>query len=232
MWKSIAALLLTVSAASAQNTVTAYGALRVVSNQLGQAALNHVVSLSGTDGNPQPRAWRIVMTNPKSGGTREVIVSEGRMSPDEGASGTGDATGTINTAKLNLDSSGAYEVASKTADSSHVPFSLVSYKLRNDERGNPTWVVTLQNQGRRPLGSVFIGANKGTVSRTEGMFEGLPTNAVVEEKPSGEVEYTSSGRIGPIKDRARALFGHARDQAQVTFKRVRHNFADFIRGSE
>lgn len=232
MWKSLAVLLLTASAASAQNNPTAYDALRVVSNQLGQAALNHVVSLSGTDGNPQPRAWRIVLTNPKAGGTRQVLVSEGRMSSEASGGGTGEATGTINTAKLNLDSSGAYEVASKTADSSHVPFSLVSYKLRNDEHGNPTWVVTLQNQARRPLGSVFIGANKGTVSRTEGMFQGLPDNAVVEEKPSGEVEYTASGRIGPIKERARTLFSRARDQAQVTFKRVRHNFADFIRGDE
>ena len=37
-------------------------------------------------------------------------------------------------------------MASRTADSSHVPFALVSYTLRTNERGDATWIVTLQNQ--------------------------------------------------------------------------------------
>ncbi len=234
MWKTVVCLLLAATAeASAQAAATAYEALRTVGSRLGSGAVNRVISVTGVDGNPQPRTWHVLLSD-QQGGVREVAVTDGRVSAQNRGGGAGTARGaTIDTTKLNLDSSGAYEVASKTADTSHVPFSLVSYTLRTDERGNPSWVVTLQNQNRRALGTIFIGANKGTVTRTEGMFQGLPSDAVVQEQPSGEVEYSASGgRMGPVKDRARALFGRARDQAQDTFKHVRHNFADFIRGSE
>lgn len=232
MGKTFAVLFLMVVTGQAQTTanITAYDALRSVGTQLGRDAVNRVISLSGTDGNPQPRTWRIFLA--EGSGVRQVTVTDGRVSTASAGAANPTKSATIDTTKLNLDSSGAYEVASKTADTSHIPFSLVSYTLRSDEHGNPTWVVNLQNANRRSLGTIFIGANKGTVSRTEGMFQGLPSDAVLQEKPSGEIEYSSSGRLGPIKDRARGLFGHARDQARETFKRVRHNFADYIRGSD
>lgn len=236
MLKSFAALLLTSTVALAQNNATAYDALRTLGNQLNRDAINRVISITGVDGNPQPETWHIVFDDRNArGGLREVEVSNGRVSAPHAPVGSmaGSAQGaTVDTRKLNLDSSGAYEVASHTADSSHVPFALVSYTLRTDDRGNPTWIVTLHSQNRRPLGTIYIGANKGTVTRTEGMFQGLPMDSVVEQKPGGDVEYSSSGRMGPLKDRARELFGRARDQAQDTFKRVRHNFADFIRGED
>jgi hypothetical protein len=139
---------------------------------------------------------------------------------------------TINPARLNLDSSGAYEVASRTADSSHVPFALVSYTLRTNERGDAAWIVTLQNQNRRPVGTIYIGANKGTVTRTEGMFAGAPMDAVVEDRREGDVEDEEHSGDNPIMRSVRQTFYRAREQAQETFKRVRHNFADYIRGND
>ncbi|MGI9115395.1 MAG: hypothetical protein ACR2FX_10280 [Chthoniobacterales bacterium] len=231
----VAALLLSTAVAFGQNNPTAYDALRLVGNELDHDAVNRIVSVVGVDGNPQPRTWRILVSDARSGGIREIYVTEGRVArqgPYNGSMAGTTRGATINTTKLNLDSSGAYEVASKTADSSHVPFSLASYTLRTDDRGNPTWVVTLQNQSRRPLGTIYIGANKGTVTRTEGMFQGLPMEEVVEDKREGDVEYEARSSDGPIISRAREMFYRARDNARGTFKRVRRNFADFIRGED
>jgi hypothetical protein len=234
MWKILATLVLSAAGAFAQNAPTAYDAMRVVGNELGHDAVERVLAISGVDGNPQPEKWHILLADRSArGGVREVEVTSGRVTNQR--TPVVDATSrgaTVDTHKLNLDSSGAYEVASKTADSSHVPFAFVSYTLRTDDRGNPTWIVALQSQSRRPLGTIYIGANKGTVTRTEGMFQGLPPNEVVEDQREGNVEYEAREGENAIVSRAREMFYRARDSARETFKRVRRNFADFIRGED
>jgi hypothetical protein len=236
MVRIFSALLLSASAVFAQTNSTAYDALRTVGNQVNRDFVNRVVSVVGVDGNPQPSTWRILIDDPNArGGIREVEVTDGRIASNRVSSrnvtGTSQGT-TINPARLNLDSSGAYEVASRTADSSHVPFALVSYTLRTNERGDATWVVTLQNQNRRPVGTIYIGANKGTVTRTEGMFAGAPMDAVVEDRREGDVEEEERTGDNRIMRSVRHMFYRAREQAQETFKRVRHNFADYIRGND
>jgi hypothetical protein len=236
MLKFPAALLLSAAAAFAQNNPTAYDAMRAVGNQLNRDAVNRVVAIHGVDGNPQPETWRILLSDPNGrGGVREVEVTNGRVSnertPSRDVAGIAEGA-MVDTRKLNLDSSGAYEVASRTADSSHVPFALVSYTLRTDDHGNPTWIVTLQSQSRRPLGTIYIGANKGTVTRTEGMFQGMPMDEAVEDRREGNVDYEPRSGDNPIVARAREMFYRARDSARQTFKRVRRNFADFIRGED
>jgi hypothetical protein len=236
MVRIFSALLLSASAVFAQTNPTAYDALRVVGNQVNRDFVNRVVSVTGVDGNPQPSTWRILIDDPNArGGIREIEVTDGRISSNRVSSrnvaGTSQGA-TINPARLNLDSSGAYEVASRTADSSHVPFALVSYTLRTNERGDATWIVSLQNQNRRPVGTIYIGANKGTVTRTEGMFAGAPMDAVVEDRREGDVEDQEHSGDNPIMRSVRHMFYRARDQAQETFKRVRHNFADYIRGND
>ncbi|MBV9008178.1 MAG: hypothetical protein JO354_03280 [Verrucomicrobia bacterium] len=230
----LVALLLSTAAAFAQNNPTAYDALRVVGNQLDRNVVDRIISVVGVDGNPQPRTWRILIS--ESRGMREIFVTDGRVTkqgPYSGSLAGSERAATIDTSKLNLDSSGAYEVASKTADTSHVPFALVNYTLRTDDRGNPTWVVTLQNQNHHSLGTIYIGANRGTVTRTEGMFQGLPRDEVVEDQREGNVQDDETGGSNnPIVARAREMFYRARDNAQETFKRVRRNFADFIRGDD
>jgi hypothetical protein len=231
-----AVMLLSASAVFAQANPTAYDALRTVGNQVNRDFVNRVVSVTGVDGNPQPSTWKILINDPNArGGIREVEVTDGRITSNRVSSRqvTGTPQGaTVNPARLNLDSSGAYEVASRTADSSHVPFALVSYTLRTNERGDATWIVTLQNQNRRPVGTIHIGANKGTVTRTEGMFAGAPMDAVVEDRREGDVEDEEHSGDNPIMRSVRQTFYRAREQAQETFKRVRHNFADYIRGND
>ena len=98
---------------------------------------------------------------------------------------------TIKTSHLNLDSSGAYALASHTADKSNARFETVSYTLRTDEHGEPVWIVTLRARNGQPVGTIFIGANRGNVTRTEGMFSGatmqdVETDQAVETWPAAE----------------------------------------------
>jgi hypothetical protein len=235
MLKILTALAFSAAGALAQNAPSAYDAMRAVGTQFGAEAVDRVIGISGVNGNPQPDKWNILLRDRGArGGVREVEVTNGRISnqrtPSRDAAGSEGIP--IDTHRLNLDSSGAYEVASKTADSSHVPFALVNYTLRSDARGNPTWILTLQSQSHRSLGTIYIGANKGTVTRTEGMFQGLPPDEVVEDSREGNVEYEAREGDGPIISRAREMFYRARDSARETFKRVRRNFADFIRGED
>ena len=236
MLKSFVALiLLSASAVFAQTNPTAYDALRAVGNQVNRDYVNRVISVTGFDGNPQPSTWRILIDDQSARAIREVEVKEGRIASNRISDRTvaGTARGaTINPARLNLDSSGAYEVASRTADSSHVPFAFVNYTLRTNERGEGTWIITLQNQRHRPVGTIYIGANKGTVTRTEGMFAGAPMDAVVEDRREGEVEDQERTGDNRIMQSVRHMFYRAREQARETFKRVRHNFADYIRGKD
>lgn len=176
-WVAGLAALLAMPAASmqAQDQMTAYEALKVVGRQYQRAALNRVVSVTGSQGDPQPRTWRVVILDGDApGGVRELQVSRGRIVKDRAAgdfAGAGEGA-VIRTSALNLDSNGAFTVANYTADKSHTGFDSVTYTLRNNDRGTPVWVVTLQDRGRRPVGTIHISANRGNVTRVEGMFAG------------------------------------------------------------
>ena len=82
MWRSFAALLLLATPVCAQENATAYEALRVVGTQFGRGALNHVVSITGVKGDPQPEKWKIILENPAGSGVRELQVAEGKIDSD------------------------------------------------------------------------------------------------------------------------------------------------------
>jgi hypothetical protein len=232
MWKSFAALPLLVTPVLAQGHATAYEALRVVGTQLNRDFVSHVISVTGVDGNPQPETWKILLDDPRArGGVREVEVRNGRIDSERRPvrSVVGSSEGaTINTARLNLDSSGAYAVASHTADKSNTRFATVSYTLRTDERGDPTWIVTLQNKSSRAVGTIYIGANRGNVTRTEGMFAGAAMNDVETDRDAERDREDDGGIINTAKARIKQSFRRAQDEARDTFERVRRSFVDFI----
>ena len=120
MWKSFIALLFAITPAIAQENATAYEALRVVGAHLGRAAVNHVISVNGVDGNPQPETWKVLLEDSRAAaGVREVEIANGRIvaerTPVRSVAGSTEGA-VIKTSRLNLDSSGAYTVASHTAD--------------------------------------------------------------------------------------------------------------------
>src|SRR5882724_4803150 len=228
MWRSfIALLLLSATQVWAQENATAYEALRVVGTELGRGALNHIVAIVGVKGNPQPEKWKIVLEDPEGRGVRELQIVEGTNDsdgrPDRSIAGSTEGA-TINVSRLNLDSSGAFAVASHTAEASHTAFATADYTLRTDERGEPIWIVTLRNRSSRPIGTIYIGGTRGTVRRTEGMFAGATMEDVEGDYDQGEV----TGVIRSAKRSIKHGFNKAQEEARGMFQKVKRSFSDFI----
>ncbi len=235
MWKSLLASLLLTTAALAQENPSAYEALRVVGTQLNREMMSRVISVAGVDGNPQPRTWKILLEDRRSGGgVREITVEDNRIAsqrvPNRSVVGSTEGA-TINTARLNLDSTGAYAVASHTAETSHVTFSLVSYTLRTDDRGNPTWIVTLEDRSRKPLGTIHIKAHDGRVTRVEGMYQGRNMDQVEEDREqvdNRDVDPDEDPEGNIVKRRIKRLFRKTKEDARGIFVRARRSFVDFV----
>ena len=230
MWRFLGVLFLFATPALAQENATAYEALRVVGTELGRGALNHVVSITGVKGDPQPKKWKIILEDPDGRGAREVEVAGEKIDSEHrpGRSVAGSAEGAkIDTSRLNLDSNGAYEVARHTADLSHANFATVDYILRTDERGEPVWIITLLSRSSRPVGTIHIGAMGGTVKRTEGMFAGATMEDVENDYDTDDTD-EENGPFRGVKRRIKDTFHRTQDEARDMFDRVKHSFSDFI----
>jgi hypothetical protein len=227
MWRVWVGLLLLATPVWAEENATAYEALRVVGSELGRDALHQIVSIHGTKGNPQPETWKIIVQDPQGGRGRQLQVAGGRIDSDDEVDRdvAGSAEGAmIDVSQLNLDSSGAYAVASHTAEASHTSFATADYRLRTDERGEPMWIVTLRNRSSRPVGTIYIGGTRGTVMRTEGMFAGATMEDVEGEYEQGNV----TGVIRNAKRSIKHSFNRAQEEARGMFEKVRRSFSDFI----
>ena len=235
MWKLLPALLLLAAPALAQENPSAYEALRVIGTQLNRDLVTRVISVTGTDGDPQPRTWKILVADRRAQNrVREIVVDGDQIvsQRDPNRSVVGSTEGaTINTARLNLDSTGAYTVASHTAETSHVTFTFVSYTLRTDERGNPVWIVTLEDRSRKPLGTIHIKANDGRVTRVEGMYQGRNMDQVEDERDQvqkSDSDENEDADENIVKRKIKKLFYKTRDDARRMFERVRRSFSDFF----
>jgi hypothetical protein len=244
MKKFLLAFFLAASPAVAQENPSAYEALRVIGTQLNRQAVNRVVSVSGSEGDPQPRTWKILVEDKNApGGVREYVVEDNRIAsqrvPNRSVVGSTQGA-TIDTSKLNLDSTGAYSVAAHTAETSHVTFSLTTYTLRTDDRGNPVWIVTLADRSNRPVGTIHIRASDGRVKRVEGMYQGrnleqvevnpdVDNPAAVENEPPNDEQATDENSDEELvfKDIKRMFRRTTRD-ARRMFQRVRRSFTDFF----
>ena len=237
MWKQVVPLLLFAAPGLAQERPTAYEAMRTIGQQRNRDYVEHVLSVAGTNGNPQPETWQILIDDSKArGGVREFEVGDGRIVSERTPlrSSVQDSLGpAIDTSKLNLDSSGAYTLAEQTAANSHVNFISADYTLRTDERGNPIWKITLVRQNGEAAGTIFIGANHGTVTRTEGLFAGGEDVAIdeqgqeIERENPDEEGARDEGNI--VEQRIKRTFYKVRDDVKRTFYKVRRSFVDFFR---
>lgn len=242
MWRSLFLLVLFASSAAAQERSTAYEALRIVGTQFNRAAIRRVLSVTGVDGDPQPAKWNVLIADRNAtSGVREFEVVNGRIisnrTPTGGIAGTTRGA-TIDTAKLNLDSSGAFTVASHTADQSHLNFNFASYTLRTNDRGIPVWIITLQDENRHSLGTIHIGANKGNVTRVEGMYRGA-NMAQVEDDRSLQPRVDHADATEPeeegddadenvVKKEIKRMFRRTKRDAESMFDRVQRSFDNFF----
>src|SRR5437868_4927749 len=120
MWKFLLGSLFLAQFAWGQENPSAYEALRVIGTEMNRALVNRVISVNGVDGDPQPRTWKILVQDRNAnGGVREIVVENNRIVsqrvPNRSVTGS-TREATINPARLNLDSTGAYSVASHTAE--------------------------------------------------------------------------------------------------------------------
>jgi hypothetical protein len=91
--------------------------------------------------------------------------------------------------------------------------------------------VTLHAKSGRPVGTIYIGANRGNVSRTEGMFAGTNMNDVETEREVAQEPGDEEGEHGPfhgVRSRISGMFRRTQDEARGMFDRVRRSFSDFI----
>ena len=97
----------------------------------------------------------------------------------------------------------------------------------------------MQNEARHPLGTIHIGANKGNVTRVEGMYHGANMAQVEEDQagpvPSGddEVGNDSGDEVDDsdenvVKAEIKRLFRVTKRDAQRMFTRVRRSFDQFF----
>jgi len=56
-----------------------------VGSEFGRDALQQIVSIRGTKGDPQPEKWKIVVEDPQGGGVRELRVADGKIDSDDEA---------------------------------------------------------------------------------------------------------------------------------------------------
>jgi hypothetical protein len=227
MRKLFVAFLLFATPAWGEENATAYEALRVVGRQFGRDALHQIVSITGTKGDPQPEKWKIVVEDPEGRGMRELEIVDRKIDSDDRADRdvAGSSEGAaIDVSRLNLDSSGAYALANHTAEASHTIFATADYTLRTDDRGEPMWIVTLLNRSSRPVGTIYIGATRGTVRRTEGMFAG----ATMEDVEGDYDQQEGTGVISGAKRKIKHAFFRAQEEARGVFERVKRSFSDFI----
>jgi hypothetical protein len=228
MWRvCVVVPLLLATRVWADENATAYEALRVVGMQFGRSALHQIVSVAGTKGDPQPEKWEIFLEDPEGRGVRKLEIGNGKIDSDDRADRdiAGSTEGaTIDVSNLNLDSSGAYAMASYTAEASHIDFATADYTLRTDDRGEPVWIVTLRSRSSRPVGTIYIGATRGIVRQTEGMFAGATTEDVENDHDQGDAR----GVIPSTKRKIKHAFHRAQEEARGVFERVKRSFLDFI----
>ena len=233
MRKWLIALLFCATPAFAQEWPTAYEAMRTVATKMNRDLVNHVISITGQHGTPQPETWTLLLDDPRArGGVREVevahnqIVSERTPLRSSVESSLGPV---VDTRKLNLDSSGAYTVARQAAASAHVDFATVDYILHVSARGNPVWIVTLQREDGGAPRKIFIAANEGTITRTEGFLWAAiksPTRTGGRKSDDGHVDVDPVGQ--PITDSFRKLGSDAKSD----FNKVRQSFVNFFTANE
>ncbi len=251
MWRVFLLILLTVSSALAEQQLTAYEAMKTVGRQLGRGALKNIISVTGVAGDPQPTRWSILLVDRESpSGVREIQVStQGILrqgAPRDSAEGARHGA-TLPTSKLNLDSDGAFKVASYTADQSHVNFHSVAYTLRVNEREVPVWRITVLDEAQQSLGTITINASRGTVTRVEGLYRGAnmingepaPGAAPPVERRRTEIapgdDYVDeetvdedAGDENVVKAEIKRVFRQGRDGVRHIFERVQRSFEDFF----
>jgi hypothetical protein len=146
--------------------VTAYAALRTVGSSRGEKVLKQVLAISGEGSGAQPTHWKVWIDDPGArGGVRELEVSGDQITSERTPVKSEWAGGKdMDLAHLNLDSDGAYQVATQEARTKGIEFSKVQFQLAADrETGKPGWTVQMADAKDQRVGAIKVNADSGTI---------------------------------------------------------------------
>jgi len=146
--------------------VTAYAALRTVGSSRGEKVLKQVLAISGEGSGAQPNRWKVWIDDPAArGGVRELEVSGNQITSERTPVKSEWAGGKdMDLAHLNLDSDGAYQVATQEARTKGIEFSKVQFQLAADrETGKPGWTVQMADPKDQRVGAIKVNADSGTI---------------------------------------------------------------------
>ncbi len=146
--------------------VTAYAALRTVGSIRGEKVLKQVLAISGEGSGAQPTHWKVWIDDPGArGGVRELEVSGDQITSERTPVKSEWAGGKdMDLAHLNLDSDGAYQVATQEAKTKGLEFSKVQFQLAADrETGKPGWTVQMADAKDQRVGAIKVNADSGTI---------------------------------------------------------------------
>ncbi|MGC2353121.1 MAG: hypothetical protein WA496_06955, partial [Candidatus Udaeobacter sp.] len=73
---------------------------------------------------------------------------------------------------------------------------------------------------------IYIGATRGTVTRTEGMFAGTTMEDVASDSDQGDQGVV--GVVSNVKKRIKRAFHRTQEEARGMFEKVKRSFSDFI----
>jgi len=112
-------------------------------------------------------------------------------------------------------------LVARSAQQVHIDAAQLDFRMK---RGEPIWIVTLLNRSSRPVGTIYIGATRGIVKRTEGMFAG----ATMEDVENDYDDEEGTGVFSDVKKTIKHAFHRTQDEARGMFDRVKRSFSDFI----
>jgi hypothetical protein len=144
---------------------TAYAALRTVGSSRGEKVLSQLLAVSGEGSNAQPTRWKIWIDDPAArGGVRELEVSGNQITSERTPVKSEWAGGkNMDLAHLNLDSDGAYQVATQEAKKKGIEFSKLQFQLAADRStGKPGWTLLMADGKDQRVGAIKINADSGT----------------------------------------------------------------------
>src|ERR1700740_2923908 len=153
-------------AVTGHTQVTAYAALRTVGSSRGEKVLKQVLAISGEGSGAQPNRWKVWIDDPAArGGVRELEVSGDQITSERTPVKSEWAGGKdMDLAHLNLDSDGAYQVATQEARTKGIEFSKVQFQLAADrETGKPGWTVQMADAKDQRVGAIKVNADSGTI---------------------------------------------------------------------
>jgi hypothetical protein len=153
-------------AVTGHTQVTAYSALRTVGSSRGEKVLSQLLAISGEGSGAQPNRWKVLIDDPAArGGVRELEVSGNQITSERTPVKSEWAGGKdMDLAHLNLDSDGAYQVATQEARTKGIEFSKVQFQLAADrETGKPGWTVQMADAKDQRVGAIKVNADSGTI---------------------------------------------------------------------